>query len=301
MKVHHLQETSLRYFLEVARCGSISEASQRLQVAGSAISRQISHLEAVLGTTLFERRPRGMVPSPAGEILAAHASKAALDADRVVQDITDLQGIRQGKIRLAASEGFAVEFIPTAIAAFRRDYPGLTFHLTVATPAEVSRQVQKGEVDIGVTFSRTMLREIKVEYTQPAPVRAIMHRDHPLAPLGQVSLSQMAAYPLALPERDTTVRQLFDIACSLQQRLIEPVMTSNYIVSLHNFARVSHGISISGEVTVRGALARGDLAALPIVDRGMDARSLELQTLVGRSLPQSVQLFLDFLVKMLGE
>jgi DNA-binding transcriptional LysR family regulator len=87
MKHHHLQETALRYFLEVVRTGSISEASTRLNVASSAISRQIAGLEEALGTPLFERRPRGMVASAAGEMLAAFAFRTALEADRLVQDI----------------------------------------------------------------------------------------------------------------------------------------------------------------------------------------------------------------------
>ena len=58
MKSQYLQDTALRYFLEVVRCGSIAEASQRLNVASSAISRQISRLEELLDTVLFERRPR---------------------------------------------------------------------------------------------------------------------------------------------------------------------------------------------------------------------------------------------------
>ena len=110
MKHHHLQETSLRYFLEVVRCGSISEASTRLNVAGSAISRQIANLEQALGTPLFERRPRGMVASAAGEMLAAYAFRMALEADRLVQDVDALQGLRRGLVRVATSEGFAIEF-----------------------------------------------------------------------------------------------------------------------------------------------------------------------------------------------
>ena len=59
-----LQDTALRYFHEVAQCGSLSEASARLHVAASAISRQIAALEARLGTPLFERHPRGAHDRP---------------------------------------------------------------------------------------------------------------------------------------------------------------------------------------------------------------------------------------------
>ena len=96
MRAHHLQDTALRYFLEVVRSGSLAVASERLHVAASAISRQISGLEQALDTVLFERQPRGMVPTPAGEILAAHARRSSMDADRVLEDLDALRGARQG-------------------------------------------------------------------------------------------------------------------------------------------------------------------------------------------------------------
>ena len=71
-----VQSAALKYFLEVARAGSIAEASQRLNIAPSAISRQISKLEAEIGVALFERRARGMNLSAAGELLAAHARRS---------------------------------------------------------------------------------------------------------------------------------------------------------------------------------------------------------------------------------
>lgn len=78
-----LQEPAARYFLEVVRSGSISEAASRLNVASSAISRQIAKLEASLDTLLFERKARGMQPSTAGELLAAYALRVQMDSDRL--------------------------------------------------------------------------------------------------------------------------------------------------------------------------------------------------------------------------
>lgn len=72
MQLYGVQSTALRYFLEVARCGSISEASVRLNVSASAVSRQIAKLELALDASLFERRARGMVLSEAGARLAAY-------------------------------------------------------------------------------------------------------------------------------------------------------------------------------------------------------------------------------------
>ena len=62
MPSRRLQETSLRYFLEVARTGSLTEAAARLNVSISAISRQVAALETLVGAPLFERRPRRWAP-----------------------------------------------------------------------------------------------------------------------------------------------------------------------------------------------------------------------------------------------
>ena len=96
------------------------------------------------------------------------------------------------------------------------------------------------------------------------------------------------------------MRKLFDIGCSRQQLLIEPAFTSN-LPGLSRFATLGGGISIAGEVSVRHRVAAGEAAAIRIRDRGMDGRSIEVQTLVGRTLPRAVQAFLDFLGRRLAD
>lgn len=301
MKAHQLQDTALRYFLEVVRSGSLSEASRRLHVAASAIGRQIAALEDTLGTPLFERRPHGMVPSDAGELLAAHARRAHLDAERTLEEIQALLGLRSGRVRIATSEGFAGQFLPALVIEFRLRFPGIVFELGVVAPESVSERVRAGEADVGLTFSRAPHRDISVVHHQPAPVLALLRADHPLANSGAVTLRQLAEHPLALPGPDTTLRQLIDVACSHQQLRLEPVLTTNHMPALHHFVLSGGGVTLSGEVSARQLLASGAVVAPPIADAGMDQRDIELQTLAGRVLPAAAQQFLDFLKQRLPE
>lgn len=301
MKSQYLQDTALRYFLEVVRCGSISEASQRLNVASSAISRQISSLEEMLDTVLFERRPRGMVLSAGGEMLAAHAQKVALEADRVIADLLALKGLRSGRIRVAASEGFGIDFLPRVIRAFQERYPAILFQVYVGPPATVSRQIREGNADVGVTFNRLPEPDIKIVHQQPGLVLLLMRNGHPLSRFKSVTLSQLRPYPLALPDPHTTLRQLFDLACSRQQLVFEPVLTSNYIQTLHNYLLEGDALSITGEVTVRYRIAKGELAMVPIRDLALNGRYVEVQTLSGRTLPRIVEIFLDYLLGELNK
>ena len=295
-----LQETGVRYFLEVVRCGSITAASERLNVGASAISRQIATLEEHLGAALFERHARGMVPSSAGEVLAAYAYKAAQDADRVAKEIQALSGLKTGLIRLCSTEGMAMEFVPRAMLDFQERYPGVQFELDVGETFDVSRRLREGDADVGLTFSRVAEKDIKVEYNQRSPIMAVMRPTHPLSGAERVTLQQLAAYPLALPPVSTTIRQLFDIACSARAIPIVPALCSNSASAVYDFVANSDAITLSGRVAVSHRLAAGTLAAVPVRERGMAQRDIEIQTLAGRSLPALVQEFVGFLATRLA-
>ncbi|KAI5933780.1 SLIT-ROBO Rho GTPase-activating protein 3, partial [Manis javanica] len=109
----------------------------------------------------------------------------ALEADRVVSDIEALQGLRRGVVRVCSSGGFAIEFLPRAMALFREQYPGMQFHLRVQTPAAVTQAVLGGEADVGLTYSRAAARDIEVWHRQVSPLVAIMRPDHAAGPACQ--------------------------------------------------------------------------------------------------------------------
>ncbi|WP_245001946.1 LysR substrate-binding domain-containing protein [Cupriavidus pinatubonensis] len=293
-----LQETAVRYFLEVVRTGSVKDAALKLNVAPSAVSRQIAKLESELDTLLFDRRARGLVPNAAGELLAAFAKRSLQDIERVTGDIQALRGLRAGRVRLASVEGIAHEFLPTLAARFREQHTGIRFDLDVCLQGDVARRIRDGEADIGVTLSGLPEREIEVELRHPAPVLAIMAPDHPLAGQRQVSLSQVIAYPLALPPKGSSLRQLLDTSCSRQDLHYQTVFSSNHLDALVSFVVAGGGaISFYGELSVRGRLESGTIAAVPLRDREMNERYIEIQTLAKRSLPPAARAFVQQLVQ----
>lgn len=290
-------DVGLRYFLEVVRCGSISGASLRLNVASSAISRQIAKLEAEIGAVLFDRRPRGMAPSPAGRLLADYARRTALEADRAIAEIRELPNLNQGTVKVAAMEGSAMDLLPHAFLTFNRKHAGVRFDLTVLAPSLVTRRVREGDADIGITFSLAPERDIRIEYALRAPALALMSSDHPLAGRHSIAIGELKGHPLALPTPDTTLRQLFDLTCAAEGLLIEPVLVSNYMPTLNSFARAGGGIALTGRLSVARRLAIDRLALVPIDNPGMQERRVEIQTMAGRTLPHAVKAFLDHLIE----
>ncbi|TDF62562.1 LysR substrate-binding domain-containing protein [Cupriavidus sp. L7L] len=301
MSYRILQETAVRYFLEVVRTGSVKDAALKLNVAPSAVSRQIAKLESEMDTLLFDRRARGLVPNAAGELLAAHAKRAQQEIDRVTADIQALRGLRVGQVRLASVEGIAHDFIPELAASFREKYGGIRFDLHVCPQGDIARRIRDGEADVGITLSGLPELDIEVELRHPAPVLAIMAPDHPLAGQRQVSLSQVIGYPLALPPKESSLRQLLDTSCSRQGLSYQTVFSSNNLDSLVGFTTAGGGVvAFYGELSVRQRLAQGSIAAVPLRDREMNERYIEIQTLARRNLPPAGRAFVQHLAEAIA-
>ena len=286
---------ALRYFVEVAQAGSLSGASERLHVAVSAISRQIAKLEEEAGAPLFERAARGMVLSEAGRLLLAHARRTLLESDSVLQEIAALKGMARNEIRMAAVEGVARIFLPSAMARFRRDWPDVRFDLHVGTPADVARRVAEGSVELGMTFNVERLSGVSVRYSRRAPVHAVMAAGHPLAGRKSVSLQELGRYPLALTGPGTTTRHLFEMGCLLESVQLEPTFTCNDSSPLHG----SDAIMLSGYISVAWSLKRDELVAVPISNAQLQSRTLQLHVMQGRQLPSKTEAFIALLSREL--
>lgn len=290
----------LRYFLEVARCGSIAGAAAAQHVAASAVSRQIAKLEDGLGIALFERQARGMELSEAGRQLAAYANAAALEAERVTTEIRQRSHVGDVTIRLACTEGFAHHFLPLCMAEFKHMRPEARFHLHVERPEEVSRHILEGLAQMALRYTTAQDDRLKTELLTRAPVYAVMCRKHPLAGRRSVSMRDLVNFPLSLGDQGTTVRQLFDAACANAGLHIEPAYVSNHSAAFLPMLPGSQIVALSGYLTLMGQLGgEGGLAAVPFSNPEMRQRSIQVLTLQGRTLPLLAREFLAFMADRL--
>src|SRR5205807_9187446 len=117
----------MRYVDEVARTGSIRKAADHLNVTASAVNRRIMDLEEELGAPLFERRPRGVRLTAAGEVFVNYLRQQDGEVERMKSQIEDLKGMRRGTVRIACSQALALEFLPREIAAYLARLPLMQF------------------------------------------------------------------------------------------------------------------------------------------------------------------------------
>lgn len=287
--------TASRYFLEVARTGSVTQAAEQLHVAASAVSRQIAKLEASLDCALFERQARGMALSAAGERLAAYVRSAALDAERVVDEVKGLGGQRASLVRIACTEGLACGFMAEMMSSFRAAHPRCNIHLKVGTPDEVSRYLLRGEVDLAAKFCVAPEKGLKIEHNQPAPIMVLAAPGHALARRRSVSMADIVRHPLAVPEAGTTVRQMLDLCCGLKGLHYQVAYTGNYPTLLALTVR-GEVLTLSALVSAAHAIRAGDLVAVSVNEPQFRQRSLQVLTLQGQALNASASGFKDHLI-----
>lgn len=285
-----------RYFLEVARTGSLRKAAEQLHVASSAISRQIALLEQDLGIDLFERASHGMVLTAAGEIYLSYVHTATQDAERVRSELDALKGLHRGHIRVYSVEGLAGDFVMRACLEFRRQFPGITLDLMIAGSHFVAQAVRERDADIGISMNAKAEDGIEIVLSLEDPLLVAMAPGHELAGSGPQRVADIVTrYPVALPPPFFGIRSLVD-ACLTEKA--EPVMVTNSIEALRAFARLQGGLTFLPYLAVREDLAAGRLVSVGLSDPLLAGIVIDAYILNGRQLPLSSRKFLSFLREM---
>lgn len=289
-----LYDPALRHFLAVFETGSINAAARQLFLAGSAVSRQISRLERELGVPLFERVPTGVVATEAANSFAGFARRAIQDAGHVVDEIHERHNA-DSLISIAAPNGVGHNFIPQITAEYRAIHTETRFVLNLTEPATATQMVRDGRVDLAMTFNLAIDPGVKIITSRPAPLVAVVRNGHPLVARPSVSLQDLHMYPLALSAPNTTNRHLFDLVSAAGHRAIEPAFVCDNPDALLSFIRACDAVTVLGRITISRDIANGDVVAIPLKEKELYQRNLQIQTGAGRELPATLTNFVNHL------
>jgi DNA-binding transcriptional LysR family regulator len=164
-----------RSFLAVFREGSLSAAARSLGLTQPTLGRQIAELEKALGTALFIRSQRGLIPTDAARDMARHAQAMSAASRAMVRAASGGQSDTTGIIRITASDIVGAEVLPPLLASFRRAVP------TVAIELSLSNRVADlltGEADIAVRMLRPGQQAIVARHMGEVGLGLYAHRNY---------------------------------------------------------------------------------------------------------------------------
>jgi DNA-binding transcriptional LysR family regulator len=255
----------LTYIDEVVRQGSIRRAADRLNVASSAISRQILTLEDLLGVSLFDRSGRRLKPTAAGELMVAHIRETLKGMTVVRAQIDELQGLHRGSITIGVMSGLAANVLPAAVANFQDTNPRVEVRVHLMnTGDQILSAVERGEIELGLGFDFGRHSNIRVTYSTTGRLGAVMSPTHPLAKEKSLRLANIVAYPLAMADQTMAIRPYIDDAFTRSSLRPITMMQTNAIEVMRRMAMLGKSITFLTPFDIEADRQLGTLIYIPV-------------------------------------
>jgi DNA-binding transcriptional LysR family regulator len=190
---------ALRYVVETADAGSVTEAAKRLNVSQPSISAAVSQLEAELGVQIFIRHlAKGVTLSPAGQRLVNDARLLLNHARDFAQSAQSLGSTLHGEIVVGSFSTLATRFMPGLLSGFRERQPGISVKLEEGDQQEIIDGLVSGRTELALSYSFAVPDEIVGEKFCELPPYIVLSADHPLANRSSISLTEMRDEPFIL-------------------------------------------------------------------------------------------------------
>lgn len=272
-----MQIQAITYFLELVKCRSIRQAAQSLGVSPTAISRQMDNLEYHFGAPLIERGARGIELTAAGEVVAQHLRTASRSFDQAQQFVDDLRGLRRGEVSVCVNGAASGSVMAHAMAGFMKAFPAIRLKVQETSAREGLMAVTRGDADMALTMFSPEEVRVRVRAQVPMAYRAIMAPDHPAAALPVLTLADLQAWPLALPDHGYSLRQAIEARLRAAKRSpAEVVFTTASMTVQKELARLGAALLILPELSVVRDLEQGLLVARPLGDDAQVDTRLQL-------------------------
>jgi DNA-binding transcriptional LysR family regulator len=230
----------IRCFSAAIELGSFSAAADALRVSQPAVAEQVRKLEGILGTDLFVRGARGVLPTEAGQAFAVHATRGLQTLEDAAASVSQFTSLQSGTVAIGIFSAPTPWRIEALVARFLERHPGVSVRLVGSNSSAIADRVRRGDLEAGVVLlpiddERLDVRPIvrdEVLYVTAAPERA-----RRAATIEQLASSPLVFYDAESAEADPIRRQLAERAQADGVRLRPRVEVELIEVALRLVAR----------------------------------------------------------------
>lgn len=191
----------LRVFLTVAEEGLFSRAAERLHVVQPAVSQQMQRLERELGAVLFERSPRGVRLTAAGEVLLADARQLLVGEAQARRAVRRVAQGETGQVRVGCMPSALSGVLPKVVPALRAARPEVGIVVRELHTAQQFDALADGQIDVGILRTTQPPTGVAVRQVMSEPLLAVLPARHALAARPRVPLAVLAGEPFVMFDR----------------------------------------------------------------------------------------------------
>ena len=187
----------LKYFLAIAREGSITGAANFLHLTQPTLTRQIQDLEKELGHKLFIRGKYRVSLTPEGMILRKRAEEIVEMVEKTEAEFSSISDVIGGDIYIGSGETDSMRYIAEIMRELQLNYPDIKFHIYSGNAEDVTEKLDRGLLDFGILIQPIDLSKYDNITLHTKDIwGVILRKDSPLAQKNSVTLSDLKTEPL---------------------------------------------------------------------------------------------------------
>ena len=266
-EVRHLQMVAA-----VAASGSVTRAASELHLTQSAVSHQLRDIETRLGTPLFLRVGKRMVPTAAGRRALATAQRVLDELATAEDDVRRLGANKSGVLRVCTQCNTGYHWLPPLIEAFRVKHPRVDVAIAVECTMKPVEALLEGRLDLAIVTQTIQHRQVRVRPLFDDEHAVIVAPDHPFASRAFVRPEDFAQQHLLLytgtAEDSFTVQEILRPAGVEPQRMSFVMLTE----AILEMVKARLGVSVMQTWAVEPAIRAGQVKAIPITPSGIRRR-----------------------------
>jgi DNA-binding transcriptional LysR family regulator len=285
---------TLELFIAVAEERSIARASERRNIAVSAVSRRISDLEALLDVKLLHRRARGVEPTSAGYALLEHARTVVGNLSQLRTDLTGYRQGTRGHIRLSVNKSAILEALAEQLSRFLTAHPLVKIDLEESISPAIIQSLSENRADIGIYGGNIRAPELTVVPYRQDQLIAVVGTGHPLAGRETVQLAELAEYEFISLEKGSSIDTLCVRAAAELGRQLKIRIRVSGFDALFRLVEARLGVGVVPREITGERAALGRLVRVPLTEPWA-RRTLVLGTRDPTTYLPATRLLLDFL------
>jgi LysR family hydrogen peroxide-inducible transcriptional activator len=171
----------LAYVVALAEEGSFTRAAERLLIAQPSLSQQIQKLEREIGQPLFDRLPRGVTATEAGQKLLDHARRILAEVEDAKRQARELRDTVSGSLAVGAIPTIAPYLLPDVMKRFAVQYPEVRLELVEDVTSRLLEQLDQGRLDLAIMSDADPGRSLILEEIGREPLLLLLPEGHRLA------------------------------------------------------------------------------------------------------------------------
>lgn len=208
------KQSHIRLLIGIADTGKLQAAADICAISQPAASRILAELETQAKGSLFERHPKGMIPTLLGEVFIRHARALDSEIDNLCADVDDLNTGRAGEVRVGSVTGPTVGCLVPALRKLKSASPDVEATIEVGTSAQLFRGLQEGRFDFILARppSDYDTRGFRILPARAEIVSLVVHHSHPLRTANNITLKSLIDFEWVIQERGSPIRSAVENA-----------------------------------------------------------------------------------------